>query len=180
MKERYRLILKDSSKQFDISEDKAHWTKEALRNRYDYYGSEWEPEYSQRYHVKIDPKDFLNLTTSVGASNLKLGENKNILEYFEELDEDRFNEESTDMFLEFISKGNNRGVVVGHEGRHRMFGLMLKGVRSVDITLICEDDDFNKYKPKDFKSITLQGQYNKSVEVKLNNIKTFSYKNINK
>lgn len=169
-------------KLYNIENDTAYWPDDA--EDFIYWHSEaddWAEDYAKSYKVKMSPKDYLDLTTIQGADNLKQGQDLG-LGKLQPLDIDRFNKETyQNIFLQaaFRDKDNpNVAIVTGHEGRHRMFALMQAGVKSVDVELICDvyDTEFDKYHPFKLDHITLIGQFNKSVRVRVNNPIAMSWK----
>ncbi len=174
---------KEPDKLYNIEKDKAYWPADA--EDWLWWSSEaddWAEDYAKAYRVKISPYDFLDLTTEKGASNLKYGDM-----FFggalKDLDIAEFNQEKHQpMFLQiaFRDKNNpNLAQVIGHEGRHRMFGLMKAGVKEVDIELRCDvyDTRYNKYKPFKLDYIILKGQFNDRVRVTVRNPIPMSWKN---
>lgn len=171
---------KRPEKYYSVTDDEARWTSEG-EDIY-YWGSEaddWAEDYAKSYKCTMSPKDFLDLTTEKGAESLKLGDK--LWNELRELDVDEFTSQAQPIFLNisFNNKYNNKiAQVVGHEGRHRMFALMLKGVKKVDVELKCNEYDtlYNKYKPFDLKYLTLFGQFDKNVHVTVTDLKPMSWK----
>lgn len=162
----------------DAGEDYVYWGSEA---------DDWEPQYANAYKVRMTPKEFLDLTTEKGADSLKLGDKLGVISLgnpleLRKLDIDEFNS-STDpltLHLKFLSE--NRAKVTSHEGRHRAFALMLEGVLYVDVMLQCGDklgSKYDKYAPFDFsqKYLTLIGQFNERVTVKVSSPQPLSWEN---
>lgn len=171
---------KRPDKYYTVSDNKAEWTPEG--EDYHYWSSEaddWAEDYAKAYRCKMSPKDFLDLTTSGGADSIKLGDN--IWGEFKELDNDKFTSYEQPIYLNiwFDDKTNNhKAKVVGHEGRHRMFALMQKGVTSVDVVLSVMEYDthYDKYHPFEIDWVILQGQFNKSVRKIIEPITPMSWK----
>lgn len=171
------------TKTFDINDEDATWDKDAEDNFY--WSSEadkWAEDYAKAYKVKMSPKDFLNLTTVEGADNLKVGDSVGGIP-LRDMNRKEFDKWTNQpIFLEVAFKYEstpNFAQVIGHEGRHRMFALMSIGVKSVDVELYCDvyGTNFNKHKPFDLKYIFLQGQFDKTKVVRVNNPIPLSWKN---
>lgn len=153
------------------------WTEEEDRERYKWYGSIHHENYSTCYKASIDPLEFLRLTMrKIDPENIEEGKDYNTDAPFKKLDIPRFVAESTDMFLHVKKKGNSFKVV-GHEGRHRMWGLYKMGITKAPIVIYIVDDDYDRYNPGEYHSMRLIGQFN-SYSTTLNGLSTFGYKNI--
>lgn len=165
---------------FKLNNDEANWTDDG--EDYHYWSSEaddYAEDYAKAYKCKMSPKDFLDLTTKDGADSIKLGDY--IWGEFKELDVDEFTKESQPIYLDiwFDDKNNNhKAKVVGHEGRHRMFALMQKGIKKVDVVLFVRewDTEYDKYHPFDINWIWLTGQFNKSVRKVVEPVHPMSWK----
>ena len=169
------------SRLYDVTDEYAHWTEEGTAYRYgDSMGSKWDPGYARSYRVRMSPKQFLDLTTEGGADSLRLGQEIGT-GALSEFDPEKFSSERVQpLFLQVSFKDEKDpelAQVTGHEGRHRMFALMKKGVKSVDVELMCDQyfTTFNRYKPFKLDRITLIGQYDESVRVTLNRPLPMSY-----
>lgn len=163
---------------YSISDTEANWTPEG--EDWHFWSSEadeYEPQYAQAYKCKLSPKDFLDLTTSQGANNIKLGDN--LWGEFKELDDFKFTKQPQPIYLSLSFKDKNPQIayVTGHEGRHRMFGLMLRGIKLVDVMLYCDEynSEYDRHNPFVLKQLILVGQYNKAVKVKVNDLIPMSY-----
>ena len=156
----------------DDAEDYIYWSSEA---------DKWAEDYAKFYKVKMSPKDFLDLTTEKGADALKKGDRIGFGE-LRDLDVDEFNKWTNEpiyLNIAFRDKNNlSTAQVIGHEGRHRMFGLMQAGYKSVDVELNCEvwDTEYDKYHPYKLDKLTLIGQFNKNVRVTVYNPVALSWK----
>ena len=165
---------------FKLTDDEAVWTDEG--EDWHYWSSEaddWEENYAKAYKCKMSPKDFLDLTTSKGADSLKLGDD--IWGELKELDVDKFVKQSQPIYLDIWfddDNNNHKAKVVGHEGRHRMFALMIKGIKKVDVVLFVREynTSYDRYHPFDIDWVILTGQFNKSVHKTVEPITPMSWK----
>lgn len=165
------------SKQYSIQGDKATWDADAEDyNFWGHEGDKWAEDYATAYKGKIDPKDFLGLTLEESSFKKLMSDG---IDEFKPLDIDKFNKERHQpifLWIDIVGTVQLYGGlmatanVTGHEGRHRCFGLMKLGVKSVDIEIrVREGDYFDKYNPTAFSKIILFGQFNKDYTAKINN-----------
>lgn len=168
--------LNDTNYKLNTKSKELKWSEDDERERYDWYGAQLAENYSTCYKASIDPYEFLRLTMSKrDPENIEEGKDYNTGVPFQKLDKERFKSEGTDMFLEVEPKGSSFKVV-GHEGRHRMFGLYKEGIKKAPI-IIYIVKDFDKYNPKEYTSMNLIGQFN-TYRTSISGITTFAYKNI--
>lgn len=164
-------------KLYSLKDDAAIWDNDA--QDYIWWDSEakFNEKYAKCYKGKMSPKDFLDLTTSKGADNLKLGDNLGGSP-LSQLDMAQFNKEIrqplylTIDFSEYewdqkaLEDNKNmiyHAKVIGHEGRHRAFALMRSGIKTIDVQLKVfggdEGDFYDKYAPFEIKTLYLYGQF---------------------
>lgn len=171
----------EPKKLYSIKDKKATWDDDAQDFIWWDSESKHHDKYATSYKVKMSPKEFLDLTTSKGADNLKLGDYLGFGK-LKELDVDELNkekrqpcfliisfEESLERKAPDFSKKRFEADVVGHEGRHRMFALMNEGVEEIDVQLKIVGGHYDKYSPYEINELTLTGQFNKNVKVTLKN-----------
>lgn len=177
-------------KLYSINDKKATWDDDA--QDFIWWDSEarHSEKYANSYKAKISPKDFLDLTTSKGAANLKVGDELGFGK-LKELDIDEFNKETYQpcfliisfedddelMYKRDLSSASYTAKVVGHEGRHRMFALMNAGVEEVDVQIKTAGKYYDKYAPYKIKRLDLIGQFNDRVKVSINNPIVMSWEN---
>ena len=175
-------------KLYSIKDKKATWDDDA--QDYIWWDSEAKhnDKYATCYKAKLSPKDFLDLTTSKGAANLKIGDELGFGK-LKELDIDEFNKETYQPCFLIISFENEHGTirrhdfgrkefeaeVVGHEGRHRMFALMQAGIDEVDVQIKITGKYYDKYAPYEINKLNLIGQFNKAAKVTINNPTAMSF-----
>ena len=92
--------------------------------------------YAKAYLTYINPNDFIGatLTNEDTTTNSEL-------EQIQNLDLDRINNESQTMFLDIDF---DNGVVVGHEGRHRMKAFASAGIKFVPVVIRNKSESFDK------------------------------------
>lgn len=176
-------------KLYSIKDKKATWDDDA--QDFIWWDSEAKSndKYATSYKVKMSPKQFLDLTTSKGAANLKIGDELGFGK-LRELDIDEFNKEAYQpCFLIISFEDEDNGTmnmhnlydksftanVVGHEGRHRMFALMQAGVDEVDVQIKVTGKYYDKYRPHKINKLELIGQFNHNTRVVLNNPTVMSW-----
>ena len=94
------------------------------------------PKYSQAYVTKIQPSEFLYLT----SSDVDIIRNDS-----EDIDMDRLRNNKQTPYLRVDLE---TGEIVGHEGRHRMAALERAGVKYVAIVVIPLEKGFNRSNPQ--------------------------------
>lgn len=172
-------------KLYSIKDNKAYWDSDA--QDYIWWDSEarFNDKYAKCYKAEISPKGFLDLTTSKGTNNLKLGDDLggtplkslDISELDREIYQPLFlmidfsNFEWDQISLQDNKNGIYRADVVGHEGRHRAFALWQAGIDKIDVQLRVvggdEGDFYDKYMPFEIKTLYLYGQFNKNRIIKI-------------
>lgn len=127
------------------------------------YASPTVDDYSRAYLSRIPIQKFLELTSIFP---------QRIMDESDIFDEDRYNSEIRTPWLEVDMK---TGKVMGHEGRHRLAGMLKSGYNSADIVIRpYRQTDDEKYDMQDVSSIDLTGQefggHNANGKYKMNNL----------
>lgn len=132
-------------------------------------------DYAQAYITYMSPTQFLLLTAN-GDKGSKTFEW--IKEGSHPFNEAEFLEETQPIFLDLDEKGNGKGEIVGHEGRHRMFAFGKAGFSQIPVLVF---NFRNKYDKHHIDSITLTPQkynyetkYNKSNLITLTDLEPLS------
>lgn len=112
--------------------------------------------YSKAYIGWITPQDFLALTTNDKTSSAYADTElyNKIKEESKELNPVQFRS-NDNFYLEITDESENKALVEGHEGRHRMFALDSAGIKYVPIVIVNED---TKYSKAPMKYISLGAQ----------------------
>lgn len=167
------------TKLYDITDDTAEFSKE---------GADWvwwdseakhNENYANAYRVKMSPEDFLDLTTRQGSYKLSKGMSLDGIE-LRDLDIDEFNKETHQpifLRIEFTNTTSpHTAIVIGHEGRHRMFALWKAGVKKVDIQIrVRSNENYDKYNPYKIDRITLTSQFLPSRKVTISGLIPMSW-----
>ena len=111
------------------------------------YAAKSSPNYAQAYIVRMNPDDFLKLTTS------KAGRDR-IYRETGELDVEKLKDASIHQPFQ-LRIDSKTGQVEGHEGRHRAMALSNNGIRSIPVLMF---DSSNKYSKTAMDELTLNGQ----------------------
>lgn len=143
-------ILKISKDDIENMKKKKHrLTNENIQQIIDESISEWDEDYARLYLTKINPKDFLKLTSSedyfVAIKNNTL-----------ELDLEKIEESKYVADMMYLDIDLETGKVRGHEGRHRMSALENEGYELVDIVVF--PYNYDKYHAKEIDNIVLKPQ----------------------
>lgn len=111
--------------------------------------SQWDDNYAKLYMTKINPNDFLDLTTSDNMWVYIKDETK-------ELDLPKIQNTKYVADMMYLDIDLETGEVRGHEGRHRMMALRNAGYKEVDIVVF--PYNYEKYNAKEYtnKKITAQ------------------------
>lgn len=117
-----------------------------LRNLYINYAAEFEENYSKAYATWISPNDYLSLTCPGGAQSF--------LDQAKPLDYKELCNQQQEIFLKVDFE---KGVVVGHEGRHRMAALHNAGANLVAVTII-PNNQKDKYNRQPIERMLVEGQ----------------------
>lgn len=167
----------EPKKLYSLDNKKATWDSDAEDFIYWDSESKYDDKYATCYKCRMNPKDFLDLTTAKGAASLEKG-NSLGLGKLRDLDIDEFNKEKRQPIFLVISfeglvsvsnilSGKYTAKVVNHEGCHRMFALMRAGIEEVDVQLKVIGNNYNKYAPYKIKELDLLGQFNENIVVKI-------------
>lgn len=152
-----RLPIGEDGKILKISKDdienmkkkKYRLTNENIQQIIDESISEWDEDYARLYLTKINPKDFLKLTSSedyfVAIKNNTL-----------ELDLEKMEGSKYVADMMYLDIDLETGKVRGHEGRHRMSALENEGYELVDIVVF--PNNYDKYHAKEIDNIALKPQ----------------------
>lgn len=150
----------------DVNRDAANYTPERLNYLLDYYGSKTSPKYSKAYVARINPADFIALTSTNPSQ---------IYNEASPLADDYAKGERLPMRLHFDPE---TGQVTGHEGRHRMATLARQGIGQVAVILI-PDGEAGRYSRTKLDTLHLTGQEFSSgianAKVDLQNVVPLSY-----
>jgi hypothetical protein len=106
------------------------------------------PNYAQAYIAKMNPQDFLRMTTATEEGQQR------ILNEAAPLDESSLQQTGRDNPIRLYID-EETGKIVGHEGRHRCVALARAGVTNVPVLLF---DSTTKYTKQAKDSMTLEGQ----------------------
>lgn len=143
-------ILKISKDDIENMKKKKHrLTNENIQQIIDESISEWDEDYARLYLTKINPKDFLKLTSS--ENYFETIKNNTL-----ELDLEKIEGSKYVADMMYLDIDLETGKVRGHEGRHRMSALENEGYELVDIVVF--PYNYDKYHAKEIDNIVLKPQ----------------------
>ena len=146
-----------------VSYDRTAILKEETVDRWLSAYAARNPKYAQAYIGYIDPRAFLNMTTTFTGRRMIEDEST-------ALDEERF-AKATSAIPMFLDIETDTGKVTGHEGRHRSVALRDAGIDRVPILFF---DYSNKYSKEPIESLLLRDQKYGAVTTRVYDLIPFS------
>lgn len=147
----------------------ASWTPERLKDLMRSYAYPNEPDRTKGYAAFIDPAEFTRLTAPIWFREGELAEKS---KYYDDLEKIKSNYQTP--YLTIVELGENKGNVVGHEGRHRMTALKRRGVEKVPVVINARVGT-NREQIKTFKLFG-QGEQ-RPIWINISNLEPISYAN---
>lgn len=126
----------------DIADARAGWTTGRILSLLHQYAVSHEPELTKSYVARIDPRDFIALTTPADAQ-AALRDEAGVLDF------DRLEGEFQTPFLRVRDDGSGDFVVTGHEGRHRLSALARAGIDTVPVVIERSRADWSPMEARD-------------------------------
>ena len=134
----------------DASKEKTYQlTDDNLQQVIDESISQWDEDYAKLYMTKINPDDFLELTTSYDIYT-------DIRDNVKELDIDKIKGAKYVADMMYLDIDLETGQVAGHEGRHRMMALKNAGYKKVDLVVWARN--YDKYHAKEYTNKVITAQ----------------------
>ena len=131
--------------------NKAVMTADRIDDLIEDSGAGKRVDYANSWITSISPTDFLNMTTTPAIQDREAFD-KYPSEWNDDATMDTYDylgELKKNGQTPYLSININTGMVVGHEGRHRIRALEREGIKSVEIMVEFKDDDYRieKYSP---------------------------------
>ena len=135
--------------------------KEIITREYNKRKNDFNEKFADVYIAKINPNDFIELTTNANT----LVDIKDETLRYGELDINKINESF--MFMEIDLK---TGKILNHEGRHRMMLLKNNGYKDVEILIYPGYGSSDRYNPITYHNLNVFNQLDENFNTNIKEI----------